>query len=101
MSDFTLTAGTLGHCTPSAKDAAGADTPFPAGAVFAWTSSDPSITFDDATLSSPAITGSVAVTGATITMSVSENGFTHTASHTVDVVAAAVDAIASVDFTIS
>ena len=101
MADFTLTAGTLAHCTPSAKDASGNPVPFPASSVFAWTSSDPSVTFDDATLSSPAITGSAAVTGVTITMNVTEEGFTHSASHTVDVVAVPTDSIASVDFVIS
>lgn len=100
MADFTLTAGTLAHCIPSAKAADGSDVSFPASSTFAWTSSDPSVTFDDATLSSPAITGSAAVTGVVITMAVDEEGFHHEASHTVDVVAVPTDSIVSVDFVI-
>lgn len=100
MADFTLTAGTLAHCIPSAKNKDGNDTPFPASAKFSWTSSDASVTFDDATLSSPAITGSAAITGVVITMAVDEEGFHHEASHTVDVVAVPTDSIVTVDFVI-
>ncbi len=101
MADFQIVVGRLAHCTPSAKDAAGNAVPFPATSKFTWTSSDPAITFDDPTLSSPAITASAPVTGATITMTVDEEGFHHEATHTVDAIAVPVDSIASVDFTVS
>lgn len=101
MADFTLIAGRLGHCVPSAKAPDGTTVvPFPASAVFAWSASDPSITFSDPTSASPDVTGSTALTGATITMDVVEDGFKHSASHTVDVVAAPTDTIGTVDFTV-
>lgn len=100
MSDFQITVGRLAHCVPSAKAADGTDVAFPSNARFTWTASDPSVTFDDPTLSSPAITAAVPVTGVVITMAVDEDGFHHEASHTVDAVALPVDTIATVDFVV-
>ncbi len=101
--DFQLTVGTHKTCVPSAKGPDGSAVSFPEGSVFSWTSSDPNIEFNDATAPSP----DIVATGPTdpnnpavITMSVQEAGFSHSASHTVDAVAAPVDTIASVDFTI-
>ena len=100
MADFQLTVGTHKTCVPTATDAAGAPVAFPEGSVFAWTSSDPGIEFNDPTTPSPDIVATAPVTGVTITMVVQEAGFTHQATHTVDAVAAPVDALANVDFTI-
>lgn len=101
MADFKFIAGKLVHCTPSAVGADGASVPFPPDATFQWTASDPAIVFDDASLSSPAYSSQVELTGVVITLTVDEGGFHHEASHTVDIVAAPVDAIATVDFTMS
>lgn len=101
MADFTLTVGTHKTCVPSALAPDGV-TPvaFPEGSVFAWSSSDPGIEFNDPTAASPDIVATAPVAGVTITMVVQEAGFSHSASHTVDAVAAPVDSIGTVDFTI-
>ena len=99
MADFTLVAGTLKHCVPSAKAPDGTTpVPFPSSATFEWQASDPSITFSDPASASPDITSTTPMTGITITLTVVEDGFTHQATHTVDVVAAPVDSIGSIDF---
>ena len=99
--DYQLIVGTHKTCVPSATGAIpGELVAFPVGSVFAWTASDPAITFSDPASASPDITATAPVTGATVTMTVQEAGFTHNASHTVDAVAAAVDSIGSVNFTI-
>ena len=100
MADFQIVVGTHRTCVPSAKDKDGNAAAFPEGSVFAWTSSDPGIEFSDAASASPDIVATAPATDVVIKMVVQEAGFEHVATHTVDAVAAPVDALASVDFTI-
>lgn len=109
MSDFSIVQGSQHTLTPSALAPDGTTAvAFPPGTVFAWAASDASLTFSDATAQSPEVTGAAALTGASITLTVTEpaaiGGFTHTKVHTVDVVAPPpppTDTIGTVDFTIS
>jgi hypothetical protein len=100
MADFSIVVGTHKTCVPTALDAAGASVGFPEGSVFTWTSSDPGVEFSDASSASPDITATAPATDVVITMTVQEAGFSHSATHTVDAVAAPVDSIGTVDFTI-
>jgi hypothetical protein len=102
MADFRLVVGKLGHCVPNAKAPDGTtQVPFPLDASFNWSASDPNVQFSDPASASPDITGIAPATGVIITMDVDENGFHHTATHTVDVLPSpSVDTIGSVDFTI-
>ena len=101
MADFTLIVGTHKSCVPSALAPDGTTAvPYPVGTTFAWSASDPAITFDDPTNASPVITASAVVTDVVVTMDVVEDGFPHSKTHTVDAIAAPVDSIGTVDFTI-
>lgn len=99
--DFTLTAGTHKSLVPVVSDPAGGA--FPTGTVFAWAVDGAAATLNDPAAMSPTLTGVTATdpaTPLTVTLTVTENGFTHTKSHTVDVIAAAVDTINAVDFSL-
>ncbi len=100
MADFQLVVGTHKTCVPSATAADGSAVAFPEGTVFAWTSSDANVEFTDPAAASPEVVATAPVTGVVLTMDVQEGGFKHSASHTVDAVAAPVDTIANVDFTL-
>jgi hypothetical protein len=101
MADFTLTVGTHKTAVPSATGPDGAAVAFPEGSVFKWSSSDPGIEFSDPSAASPEVTAVAPATDVVLTMDVDEAGFHHSASHTVDAVAAPVDTIGGVDFTLA
>jgi hypothetical protein len=98
--DFQFTVGTHKACVPSAADSAGTATAFPVGTTFQWTVDNQAITFDNAAAQSPQLSASAPVSGATITLTVQENGFTHSKSHTIDAVSAVADPISTVDFVV-
>ncbi len=100
MADFVLVVGKAVTAVPSAVGVDGNPIDFPRGTVFAWTSSDPNLVIQDAAAERPTVVAMAAVSGATLLLSVDEDGFHHEASHTVDAVAPAADTISAIDFTL-
>jgi hypothetical protein len=106
MSDFSLKVGISKTLVPSALDPNGQGIIFPVGTVFGWMVSDPSkAVINDPAAASPDILGISAtevLSPLSVNLTIAENGFTHTRSHTVDILAedVPVDAIGSIDFTL-
>jgi hypothetical protein len=107
MSDFTIMIGHPKVATPIAKAVGGGAVPFPPNAVFAWVSSATGeVAVSNGAVQTPTITGVRPMINASLRLTVTYDGFSHTILHTVDVVPAPpppgpVDPIDTIDFTLA
>lgn len=103
--EFSIVSGTHKTLVPSATGVDGSQVSFPVGSVFLWQLDKPDAArLSDPNVASPDLLGEIPTdpnSPLVINMTVVENGFTHNISHTVDVVAADVDPIQNVDFTLN
>lgn len=101
MADITLVTGTPQTLTPIARKA-GTVVPFPTNTTYQWTAS-PALQISDPTAATLTVTATADVPddgSATVILTVVEDGFTHSRTHTVAtaVVVPPVDTIDEVDF---